>query len=42
MVHVLQRGHIWDQAIDRMNHDKRGKDARQAICELADKLGLEL
>ena len=42
MVHVRQRGHIWDQAIDRINHNERGKDARQAIRELADKLGLEL
>ena len=42
MVHVRQRGHIWDQALDRMNHDERGKEARQAIRELADKLGLEL
>ena len=42
MVHELQRGHIWDQAIDRINNGERGKDARQAIRELADKLGLEL
>ena len=30
MVHALQRGHIWDQAIDR-NNGKRVKDARQCI-----------
>lgn len=42
MVHALQRGHIWDQAIDRINDGEQGKDARQAIRELADKLGLEL
>ena len=42
MVHVLHRGHIWDQAIDRINNGERGKDARQAIRELADKLDLEL
>ena len=42
MVHALQRGHIWDQAIDRINSGERGKDARQAIREMADKLGLEL
>ena len=42
MVHELQRGHIWDRAIDRINNGERGKDARQAIRELADKLGLEL
>ena len=42
MVHELQRGHIGDQAIDRMNNGERGKAARQAIRELANKLGLEL
>ena len=42
MVHALQRGHIWDQVVARINNGEQGKDARQAIRELADKLGLEL
>ena len=41
-VHALQRGPTWDQAVDLTSGGKRGKDARQAIRELADKLGLEL
>ena len=42
MVDALQHGRVWDQAIDRINNGEGGKDARQVIRELADKLGLEL
>ena len=42
MVDALQHGRVWDQAIERINNGERGKDARQVIRELADKLGLEL
>ena len=31
MVHALQRGHVRDQAIDRINNGKLVRDARQSI-----------
>ena len=41
MVHALQRGHLWDQAIARIGKEK-GQDARTAIREVAAELGLTL
>ena len=38
---TLERGHLWDKAIARLGED-RGVDARQAIEDVAKKLGLEL
>lgn len=40
MVHALQRGHLWDQAIARIGKEE-GQDARKAIRDVAAELGLE-
>ena len=36
-----ERGHLWDEAIDRID-ENRGRDAREVIFEVAEKLGLKL
>jgi len=41
MVHALQRGQLWDQAIARIGKDE-GQDARQAIRDVAAEIGLDL
>ncbi|MEM9554996.1 MAG: type II toxin-antitoxin system prevent-host-death family antitoxin [Acidobacteriota bacterium] len=38
----LDRGHMWDQAISRIESGDEGQDARQAIREVAAELGLDL
>lgn len=37
----IERGQLWDQAIARIG-EGRGRDAREAIHEVAGKLGLKL
>lgn len=37
----LERGRRWDQAIARFDAGERGVDARQAIDEVAARLGLK-
>ncbi len=40
MIHALQRGHIWDQAIACIDKGE-GRAAREVFDELASELGLE-
>ena len=42
MTLVLQRGHLWDQAITRFEAGERGVDAREAIDLVASRLNLKL
>lgn len=37
----LERGHLWDEAIDRIG-ENRGRDAREVIFEVAARHGLDL
>ena len=37
----IERGQLWDQAIARIG-EGRGRDAREAIHEVATRLGLKL
>ena len=39
---ALERGHLWDHAIDRFEAGERGVDARKAIGQVADRLNLKL
>jgi prevent-host-death family protein len=41
MVHQLERGHLWRQAIARIGKDE-GQDAREAIDDVAREFGIEL
>lgn len=34
----LERGHLWDQAIERFEAGERGVDAREAIDQIAERL----
>jgi prevent-host-death family protein len=38
----IERGRLWDQAIDRFDAGERGVDARQAIDQAAARLNLKL
>lgn len=39
---VLERGHLWDEAIARFDAGERGTDAREAIEQVAARLNLTL
>ena len=41
-VHAAERGHIWDEAIARIDKGEYGRDAREVIHEVAGKHGLKL
>lgn len=38
----LERGHLWDQAIERIEAGEEGIDAREAIDKVAARLNLKL
>lgn len=42
MTIALERGHLWEQAIQRFEAGERGVDAREALDRLSSKLQLEV
>ena len=42
LIHSAERGHLWLEAIRAYRAGERGTEAREAIGQVADELGVEL
>jgi prevent-host-death family protein len=42
LIHSAERGHLWREAIRAYRAGERGTEAREAIGQVADELGVEL